>query len=572
MSDFHEHSPFAAPDIAELNAFFPGYEIEALIATSSTGAVYCAVQKSLERRVALKILPREFGIDVSFREGFKAEAKAMARLKHPNLIGVYDFGEMGGMLYVLMEYVPGQSIQHSAQGRAIDPGEVVRLVSAICGGLAHAHENGIIHKQLRPSNILLDLAAMPKIGDFGIAWPTAHESHREEPIFLSLPYTAPEVLHAPYTADHRADIYSVGVISHELLTGKLPADDPRPPSEISGCDPRFDAIVAKATNPSAASRYRNAAEMAQELMEINYHKPRLAPTHSDKPKPITYEKKSYGAWLFLIALILATGASIYFYQKNNGEASRQASEPIEIVVADKAPIPATNPIPEPEPLPAPKLNEPAEITAPAPAQPSPVIQDTPQPKLDMDGFFQKAHRIMQDRARSQIHQFQAALKQNMNGFTAEMTRSVRNLGVGSGDIKEDLEEGIKALEKMGNRLPPDLGETFEKFPEAEKFAPIYLSKQAAIEAAFRKKMEPFAATYILGMQKQIERSEAENDTAAIAIIEAEIQLTRDEPEHFPRLILGAILKTNSSSSGVADEDGFVLPPDRADHGIELTPE
>ncbi len=572
MSDFHEYPPFAAPDIAELNAFFPGYEIEGLIATSSTGAVYCAVQKSLERRVALKILPREFSIDVSFREGFKAEAKAMARLKHPNLIGIYDFGEMDGMLYVLMEYVPGQSIHHSAQGQAIDPGEVVRLVSAICSGLAHAHENGIIHKQLRPSNILLDLSAMPKIGDFGVAWPTAHTNHTGEPIFETLPYTAPEVLLAPYTADHRADIYSVGVILHELLTGKLPADDPRPPSEISGCDPRFDALVAKATSPDAASRYRNAAEMAEELLEINYHKHRLAPTHADQPKPIVYQKKAYGTWLFLFALILAAGAGIFFYQNNNGFSFLKPSEASENTVVDSAPDPTPESIPSPDPLPESSLEELAENTTPEPAEPSPVIPDAPQPKLDMDGFYQKAHRIMQDRARSQINQFQVALKQNMNGFTAEMRRSVRNLGVGSADTKNDLEESIKALEKKGNRLPPDLDATFEEFAGAEKFAPIYLSKQAAIEADFRKKMGPFAATYILGMQKQIERSQAENDAAAIALIEAEIQLTRQNPEHFPNLMLGVIPKSSTSTGDVAEDDGFVIPPDSSTHGIEIAPE
>ncbi|MEO5716612.1 MAG: serine/threonine-protein kinase, partial [Luteolibacter sp.] len=155
MSDSHEHVGFTAPDPAELNELFPGYEIEGLIATGGMGAVYCAVQKSLDRTVALKILPQEFSKDAAFCAGFEAEAKAMARLNHPNLIGVYDFGEVGGMLFIIMEYVAGKSIYHSAHGKSINPSEVIRLVTGVCNGLAHAHENGIIHRDIKPSNILL---------------------------------------------------------------------------------------------------------------------------------------------------------------------------------------------------------------------------------------------------------------------------------------------------------------------------------------------------------------------------------------------------------------------------------
>ncbi|NJR42320.1 MAG: serine/threonine protein kinase [Akkermansiaceae bacterium] len=169
MSDSPENLGFQAPEPKDLAPLFPGYEIESLIASGGMGAVYCAVQKSLDRTVALKILPSELSRDASFRAGFEAEAKAMARLNHPNLIGVYDFGEVGGMLYIIMEYVPGKSVYHSAYGIAIDQVEVIRLVSGICHGLAHAHEYGIIHRDIKPANVLLDLNAQPKIGDF---WPS----------------------------------------------------------------------------------------------------------------------------------------------------------------------------------------------------------------------------------------------------------------------------------------------------------------------------------------------------------------------------------------------------------------
>ena len=247
MSDSDTNITFEAPDIADLAPLFPGYDFEFLIATGGMGAVYCAVQRSLERKVAIKILPEEFSQDAAFCASFQAEAKAMARLNHPNLIGVYDFGEVNGMLFIVMEFVPGQSLFHSSHGIAIDASEVIRIVSATCHGLAHAHEHGIIHRDIKPSNILLDLNAQPKIGDFGLARPVETQTQEGEEIYGTPHYTAPEVVHSPQSVDNRADIFSIGVMLHELLTAHLPADDPRSASAIIHCDPRFDAIIRKAT-------------------------------------------------------------------------------------------------------------------------------------------------------------------------------------------------------------------------------------------------------------------------------------------------------------------------------------
>ena len=249
------------------------------------GAVYCAVQKSLDRTVALKILPLELSSDAAFCAGFEAEAKAMARLNHPNLIGVYDFGEVNGMLYIIMEFVPGKSIYHSADGIAIDPGEVIRLVTGICHGLAHAHEHGIIHRDIKPSNVLLDLNAQPKIGDFGLARPFDRNMEEGEEIFGTPHYTAPEVVDTPHSVDYRADIFSVGVLLHELLTGKLPADDPRPASLISHCDTRFDAIIRRATQPVPAARYASATEMANDLQVIAHSMSAHGPPCGCRPAP-----------------------------------------------------------------------------------------------------------------------------------------------------------------------------------------------------------------------------------------------------------------------------------------------
>ena len=232
------------------------------------GAVYCAVQKSLDRVVAIKILPTEFSQDQSFCNAFEAEAKAMAKLNHPNLIGVFDFGEISGMLYIIMEYVEGESLHDIIQGGIIKSAEALRLMSGICAGVASAHEHGILHRDIKPANILLDAHLQPKIGDFGLARPMDLKVEDGEQIYGTPGYTAPEVIAPPHDFDQRADIFSLGVMLHELITGKLPEDDPRPASAQVRCHPRIDAVIRKATQQDPAKRFQTAAEMAEELAKV----------------------------------------------------------------------------------------------------------------------------------------------------------------------------------------------------------------------------------------------------------------------------------------------------------------
>ncbi|MEN8695466.1 MAG: protein kinase domain-containing protein [Akkermansiaceae bacterium] len=256
---------FEAPEPADLSELFPGYEVSSLIAQGGMGAVYHAIQISLERPVAIKLLPKEFG-DESFKEQFAAEARAMAKLNHPNLIGIYDFGEVEGMPFIVMEYVEGKSLYYSCYQKAIEQTEAVRIVSEICQGLAHAHENGIIHRDIKPANILLDSHAHAKIGDFGLASPSDQD---DEGIVYGTPgYAAPEIMTGEGALGTSSDLYAVGVILHELLTGKLPIDDPRPPSRLTKCHPQLDRVVRKATRVKPEARYSNALEIVEDLGKI----------------------------------------------------------------------------------------------------------------------------------------------------------------------------------------------------------------------------------------------------------------------------------------------------------------
>ncbi len=254
---------FEAPTPEALSTLLPAYHFTAFIAQGGMGAVYKAKQIALDRDVAVKVLPRELGDDPIFRESFETEAKAMGRLNHPNLIGVYDFGSIDGMLYIVMEYVNGKSLYHSAYNMAVEPGQAAAIVKGICDGLAHAHDNGVIHRDIKPANILLNEKIIPKIGDFGLARP--HWAEGPGLIMGTPGYTAPEIYDNPEHADRRTDIYAVGVILFELMTGQRPDESGELPSALVNCDKRLDAIFKKATDPDPNRRYATAEEMSRDL-------------------------------------------------------------------------------------------------------------------------------------------------------------------------------------------------------------------------------------------------------------------------------------------------------------------
>lgn len=271
MSDSTPDTDFTPPEPEEIGKLLPAYEVHHLIAKGGMGAVYLARQKSLERDVAIKVLPRHFGEDAEFRASFETEAKSMAKLNHPNLISIYDFGQVDGLLYIIMEMVQGKSLYYSAYGKTIDPQEAAGIAIGICRGLASAHSHGILHRDIKPANILLAPDASPKIGDFGLARPV---SETDAGLAFGTPgYAAPEVVHSPSAVDQSTDIYSVGVILYELLTGHLPDKNYSPAATEIGCDSGFDRIIRKATHPTPALRYRDAATMADDLEKIAHKKP-----------------------------------------------------------------------------------------------------------------------------------------------------------------------------------------------------------------------------------------------------------------------------------------------------------
>jgi serine/threonine protein kinase len=206
----------------------PQLEVLELIGTGGMGAVYKARQPSLDRVVALKILPTEIGADPAFTQRFTREAQALARLSHPHIVTVYEFGQAEDTSYIVMEYVDGASLRHTIETGTLEPEHALVLVPQICDALQYAHEEGIVHRDIKPENILLDRKGRPKVADFGLSKLTHDENHTEasltgtHQVMGTLRYMAPEQMEGTRDVDHRADIYSLGVVFYEMLTGELP--------------------------------------------------------------------------------------------------------------------------------------------------------------------------------------------------------------------------------------------------------------------------------------------------------------------------------------------------------------
>jgi hypothetical protein len=280
-------APFVPPTPAELAPHFPGLEILELIGAGGMGAVYKARQLKLDRVVALKILPEEWGRDPAFAERFGREARALARLNHPHIVNVYDFGEAGGHFFLLMEYVDGVNLRQLLLTGPLQPALALQVVPQICDALQYAHEEGVVHRDIKPENILLDKRGRVKIADFGLAKLVgpAHVSFTltgTHQVMGTLDYMAPEQRLRPQEVDHRADIYSLGVLLYEMLTGELPLGRFEPPSRRAGVDGRLDEVVFRALERDPERRYQHASDVRADVESVAGHAP-AAPRPAPPP-------------------------------------------------------------------------------------------------------------------------------------------------------------------------------------------------------------------------------------------------------------------------------------------------
>lgn len=272
--------PWIPPSIEELRAVFAELEILELLGQGGMGAVYLARQPKLDRLVALKILAPDRAADPVFQERFLREARTMAKLNHPHIVAVFDVGRSGDYCFILMEYVDGASLRDLIRDGGISPVEAFRLIPQICDAMQFAHERRIVHRDIKPENVLVDELGQVKIADFGLAkW-----SSEREATDLALTgsgqrmgtvrYMAPEQMASTSTVDHRADIYSLGVMFYEMLTGRLPTVDYTPPSRLTEVDARVDSVVERSLRDSPADRFQHAAEVKKAVERISTTRPR----------------------------------------------------------------------------------------------------------------------------------------------------------------------------------------------------------------------------------------------------------------------------------------------------------
>ncbi len=261
------------PSAEDLAARFPDLEIMELLGQGGMGAVYRARQRKLDRLVALKVMPEALSRDPAFAERFTREARALAKLHHPHVVGVYEYGEKQGLHYLLMEYVDGVTLRHLMSSGSLSPKDALSIVPQICEALQYAHDQGVVHRDVKPENILLDRHGKVRVADFGLAKlaePGAADftltgTHQ---VMGTLHYMAPEQYKTPGDVDHRADIFSLGVVFYEMLTGELPVGNFKQPSADAEVDARLDEIVMRALERERDQRYQNVKDVEADVETV----------------------------------------------------------------------------------------------------------------------------------------------------------------------------------------------------------------------------------------------------------------------------------------------------------------
>lgn len=284
QDDDKRSGAFVPPTVGHLSELFPTLEIIELLGAGGMGAVYKARQKGLDRLVALKILPEEFGHDVKFALRFTREARTLAKLNNPNIVSLFEFGKVEDTYYFLMEFVDGPTLRDVVSAGQLSPEHALQIVPQLCDALQFAHDKGVIHRDIKPENILMAKDGSVKIADFGLSrilgnenQPTALTGTHQ--IMGTPRYMAPEQFEGSRSVDHRADIYSLGVVFYEMLTGELPIGRFAVPSQKVQIDVRLDEVVLRTLEKEPQRRYQNASQIKSDVQTIaKSDNPALAPT------------------------------------------------------------------------------------------------------------------------------------------------------------------------------------------------------------------------------------------------------------------------------------------------------
>lgn len=319
---------FPIPRLETLARQFPQLDNFEHLGQGGMGVVFKARQRSLNRLVAVKILPPSVGDDPAFAERFTREAQFLARLNHPHIVQVYEFGQTDESFYFIMEYVDGVNLRALIREGTLKPEEALKIVPQICEALQVAHDEGIVHRDMKPENILLDKKGQVKIADFGLAKllgqaGTDFTLTGTQQVMGTLHYMAPEQMQGSRDVDHRADIYSLGVVFYEMLTGQLPIGRFEPPSKKVLVDVRLDEVVLRSLETEPDRRYQHASQVKTDVEAISSGPCSSVAPHSARESPETAPAGNHQAtpplgrltqhWtgrLFLLSAITVVGYGV----------------------------------------------------------------------------------------------------------------------------------------------------------------------------------------------------------------------------------------------------------------------
>jgi len=305
----------APPRPEDVAPHFPALEILEVLGQGGMGVVYKARQRKLDRLVALKVLPRDLSGDPAFAERFAREARTLAKLDHPNVVRVHEFGDVDGLYYLLLEYVDGASLRQVMDAGRLAPEEALAIVPQICEALQYAHDQGVVHRDIKPENVLIDGRGRVKIADFGLAkltdrGPADLTLTGTRQVMGTFQYMAPEQYRSPQDVDHRADIFSLGVVFYEMLTGELPVGRFQKPSEARDLDRRIDGIVMRALERERERRYQRASEVGRDVTRVGS----TGVVAPDGPPAAPAGGRAAGrtalAWLVVAAALIPLGIGV----------------------------------------------------------------------------------------------------------------------------------------------------------------------------------------------------------------------------------------------------------------------
>ncbi len=314
----------------------PGYELIELLGKGGMGEVWRARQLSLGRLVALKLLPARFAKDREFISRFEKEANALAALSHPGIVQIIDRGQAGEHYYFTMELVPGINLREMMNAGRLPQRDALRIASQVARAIDYAHETKIVHRDLKPENVLVDARGHVKIADFGLAGMKGNERDialtATAVAMGTVNYMAPEQRRDAKNVDHRADLYSLGVLVYELLTGELPIGRFKAPSQRApGLDPAVDEPLLQLLETEPEARPPSARHLA-ETLEALAPTSALVPSSSPRaalapPGTSSLTPASKGPWkagaLVLLAL-LALGVTLKFWPGPGGAVPSRA--------------------------------------------------------------------------------------------------------------------------------------------------------------------------------------------------------------------------------------------------------